>query len=288
MMPGTLKTLLNGLIDYAGLFPPAKLDLETALTNYVRYKGGEESWLVARFVIPATQLCDVAPLLSTAGPHRFSALLNADALDESLSAVSEFNTQNIGRLTVDSVELKPARSSVSDTVNRIGSVISNAEIFVEVELSDDVCSAIAEVAESGNAKVKFRTGGVTEDAFPSVEQLATGIAACATLGVPMKATAGLHHPVRHFNESVNTKMHGFLNVFCAACFAYELRLEAEALAPILGCEECSKFSFSDSEMCFGTHCLSNERIAAARSKALSFGSCSIEEPVDDLKSLGCW
>ena len=55
----TLRVLMNGLIDYAGLFPPAALDMATALRNYGAYRAGEYAWMLGRFVLPAARKGEV-------------------------------------------------------------------------------------------------------------------------------------------------------------------------------------------------------------------------------------
>ena len=37
-MHASLRILMEGLIDYAGLFPPASLDMPTAVRNYAAYR----------------------------------------------------------------------------------------------------------------------------------------------------------------------------------------------------------------------------------------------------------
>src|SRR5690349_13425946 len=59
-MSGPLSPLLSGIIDYAGLFPPAKLDLEPALDNYLRYIHGTEQWILGRFVCSVSKLPELA------------------------------------------------------------------------------------------------------------------------------------------------------------------------------------------------------------------------------------
>ena len=81
------------------------------------------------------------------------------------------------------------------------------------------------VLSAAGARAKVRTGGVTEGAFPASHALARFIQSCADAGVPFKATAGLHHPLRgeyrltYEPGSPHGMMFGFLNVFLAAAFA---------------------------------------------------------------------
>src|SRR6266568_7065121 len=56
----TLRSFLSGIIDYAGLFPPAGLDMQTAVNNYAEYRAGEDRELLGRFVVPASRLAEFA------------------------------------------------------------------------------------------------------------------------------------------------------------------------------------------------------------------------------------
>src|SRR5215813_2993183 len=51
-----LRALLNELIDYAGVFPPASLDMKTAVRNYSEYRAGDHAWMLGRFVLPVQKL----------------------------------------------------------------------------------------------------------------------------------------------------------------------------------------------------------------------------------------
>ena len=55
-MSATLRVLLGSIVDYAGLFPPARLPLDQAVRNYLRYRSEPESWMLGRFVLPAARL----------------------------------------------------------------------------------------------------------------------------------------------------------------------------------------------------------------------------------------
>jgi hypothetical protein len=151
---------------------------------------------------------------------------------------------------------------------------------VYVETTD--LTAIPELARRG-LRAKIRTGGVTADAFPSVDFIAKFIRACRDHGVIFKATAGLHHPLRcvkpltyEANAPTGT-MHGFVNVFMAAAIADRAE---EVLTT-------SEFSFDDAAASWRDVHVSTEEIATMRrTLAASFGSCSFEEPIVDLKELG--
>ena len=46
-----IETLLAGLIDYAGLYPPASLDMRAAVENYRQYRGGKHAFALGRFIV---------------------------------------------------------------------------------------------------------------------------------------------------------------------------------------------------------------------------------------------
>lgn len=133
---------------------------------------------------------------------------------------------------------------------------------------------------------KIRCGGVEAFQFPPTDYLAEAISFSRQNDVPLKFTAGLHHPVRHFNDSVQTKMHGFLNVFGASLLSYSKKLSEAELLEILNDENASNFSFRKSAFSWKTHSISLEELHMFRSLSVtSFGSCSFDEPVEDLQEL---
>jgi hypothetical protein len=133
---------------------------------------------------------------------------------------------------------------------------------------------------------KLRCGGRDESCFPSPEHVAGTIIACRDAGVPLKFTAGLHHPIRHFSTEVGTYMHGFINVFVAGVLALARRLGEEQLWPILEDEDRGDFGFDDAGLRWKDIAATTEEIVAARKQVVSFGSCSFDEPRDDLRKLG--
>jgi hypothetical protein len=253
----SVRPLLASLVDYAGLFPPAALPMPQAVENYARYRSSSEAWMLARFVVPASRL-DEFELCAPAEPWPLSVLI-AD-LDKDLERAVR------SRMPVDTVELK---------TNDIESAMRKVPLTMTPYFEISGVALIPAIAAAG-ARAKIRTGGVTEDAFPPAEHVARFITECARNRVRFKATAGLHHALRCFQpltyaaDSPSGWMFGFLNVFIAAAVA--LRGETD-LAPVLLEQSLDLHGVTESEM------------RAARDFAISFGSCSFEEPVAELKSL---
>jgi hypothetical protein len=132
---------------------------------------------------------------------------------------------------------------------------------------------------------KMRTGGVTADAFPTSAQIALALVTPATHQVPIKFTAGLHHPLRQYREEVQTKMHGFLNVLGAAVLAAEHQWDAAQTAAMLEDESADSFKFDDEFFAWRDWKIDLERLRDRRRCVISFGSCSFNEPREDLRAL---
>jgi hypothetical protein len=132
---------------------------------------------------------------------------------------------------------------------------------------------------------KLRTGGVTADAFPTSMQIAKALVTPATHQLPIKFTAGLHHPLRQYREEVQTKMHGFLNVLGAAVLAAEHRWDTNQTMMMLEDENVDSFSFTDDFFAWREWRIDTEQLQNRRRFVVSFGSCSFDEPREDLRAL---
>jgi hypothetical protein len=295
----SVTALLGEAIDYAGLFPPAGLDMAASARNFAKYTAGPASWALGRFIVPVSRLEEfnfaVADLAAKDGapPWRLSALGGSDPsadLDR-IKAFNRWHGERDARLTVaiDTVELKAATPElVSQAVRELD---ESLRVFFEIPIERDPADLVAAIAETRRS-AKVRTGGVTHDAFPTAGELARFLDAALRAGVPFKATAGLHHPVRgswpltYQRNAPRAMMHGFLNLFLCAAFMYDGmgREEAEAL---LAEGDGAAFRFDESGVEWKGRRVANEGIAAARRGfAVSFGSCSFEEPLGDLQKLG--
>ena len=292
--------LLRDLIDYAGLFPPASLAMAPSVANYDAYLRSEWNWILGRFVVPVARLAEFeeafaglpAPTPGTGfTTWRLSVLLGSDPVAD-VASIREFNARLAScssgrRAVVESVEVKVASP---EEIKRLSGIIP-AELATYFEVPLSTCAeCIAAVAGCGR-RAKIRTGGETADKFPAPENVVEFIRLCAAANVPFKATAGLHHPLRSVHrftyqpDSPSGIMHGFVNVFLAAAFL-RAGMETKLAVQLLEEQSADAFHFDSDGVGWREHRLSQHEIAAARrSFAVSFGSCSFTEPIDDLRSL---
>lgn len=285
-----LRVLLSGAIDYAGLFPPATLDMETAVQNYDSYRGGEYAWALGRFIVPVARLGEFErALLKTTmhGEKRWLVSVLASA-DPARDVATIFGFNKCQQAMIDTVEIKA--STIDDVKVVALAVPSLLATYIEISLDRDPAPVIAAIRASG-LRAKVRTGGVTHDAFPSSNDLARFIHKCATTRTPFKATAGLHHPLRaayrltYEPGSPIGMMYGFLNVFIASGVAYSGGTTVD-VAAVLEEQSASAFHLKDGEIGWGKYRIDVRTVASIRSELVaSFGSCSFTEPIDDLKSL---
>src|ERR1700686_3973567 len=292
--------LLRDLIDYAGLFPPASLAMASSVANYNAYLRSECSWILGRFVVPVARLAEFeeafaglpAPTPGTGfTTWRISVLLGSDPIAD-VAGIREFNARLASsssgrRAVIESVKVKVAGPA---EVKRLSGIIP-AELATYFEVPLSSCGESIAAAAGCGRRAKIRTGGETADKFPAPENVVEFIRLCAAANVPFKATAGLHHPLRSVHrftyqpDSPSGIMHGFVNVFLAAAFL-RAGMEAQLAVQLLDEQSADAFHFNADGVGWRQHRLSQREIAAARKGfAVSFGSCSFTEPIDDLNSL---
>jgi hypothetical protein len=304
--------MLNGIIDYAGLFPPARLDMSEAFTRFISHRSGRDGWMLSRYVCPAPRLSELGPLLGRLHdgdpPVRISVLGRGGATTEGfvsgvtadLEDMDRFRSVHGDRAIVDQYEVRlPDDTSalneiVASTLTSLDASSMSIVPFFEASLlagwRDTFPQAVAQVAEAcdgtGSAGIKIRCGGLDATAVPSPVAVAAAISACRRHGLPLKATQGLHHPVRHFDHGLETTVHGFLNLFVAGVLTFHGLLTEDQLLAIVGEEEASAFRFVDDGLVWRGHEADLDQITAGRTDGVtSFGSCSFTEPRDDLVAM---
>ena len=297
--PGVLESVqifLTGLIDYAGLFPPAELDMESAVRNYVSYRSGDYAWALGRFIAPIARLeeferiaQDFLPCDSGAGSWQVTVLCSPK-LEVDVRKVLDFNLRHSrsADMVIDAMEINireaeeigPARELVPEGI----------VVYFEVPVVSDPRDKVAEIGLTGG-RAKVRTGGTRAELVPATANLVRFIKTCSDADVPFKATAGLHHAVRsvqkftYDRDSASGIMHGFLNLFVAALFI-RAGLSCEKASMLMEEQSGAAFRFEREGISWRNHQIRNEQLREARNFAIAFGSCSFQEPIDDLKTLG--
>jgi hypothetical protein len=267
------RALLGRLIDHAALFPPASMDMPDAIEADRAARATDEAWMLDRFICPASRLGELP-----AGAPRLSVVLDGGEGD--LEAVAGAIAD--GR-EVELIEARIDPTWIPDTQGLVRSKLGEGvQVYWELPPGRGLRGAVAAVREAG-AGAKIRCGGVTAEAFPPVEAVAAFVAACRDARVRFKATAGLHHPIRHVEASTGFHMHGFLNLLAAAVFAHVDGLGEDELAALLAEEDSAVFSVDADGLAVHGHHAGAAAIAAARTELFAaYGSCSFSEPVEDL------
>jgi len=319
-MTESLRALLSGAIDYAGMFPPAGLTLEQALAKYRQHRAGPESWIVGRFVCPAEKLEALGATYSVERDGMLTAIVPWGDQEKIYEADLPMALTEVGVFPVvgaiDTLEfrwlgneLRSATAQVPLLMERsaIGhasaSVPYPVTMFVELppvetslskidwgRLARDSIRQLASYcvrtkSVDWQAGFKLRCAGTGN--VPSAASVAGVICACRDSGVFWKATAGLHHPFRHLDPALGVPVHGFINLLTAAVMADAHRLDVEQVQCILEDDDPWHFRFTNEALTWRELSATVPQIAGARERGLrSFGSCSIEEPWQDLTVLG--
>jgi len=290
----SLRALLIGIVDYAGLFPPSQLPMPQAVANYAAYKKSDYGWMLGRFVVSAARLGEFTEsarvfFADDREVWRLSVLAGAD-IYETVCQIEDFNRQHAPKVVCDALEVK---AETAYQIKEIAAAVTpSLKTYFEIPIEENLVDLIAALAVAGHC-AKIRTGGVTTDAFPPVEKITRFMRVCLAANVPFKATAGLHHPLRavkpltYAPDAPKGTMNGFLNVFLAAAFLHQ-DYQPKLINELLKDRRADNFLFTDDGVLWRQeHFISSLHIENLRIRnAISFGSCSFVEPVEDLREIG--
>ena len=281
------RTLLEGLLDDASLFPPGSLPMPAAVAAHVSHESAWFSDLTGPFVCPETRLAELDRAMTAANVPWIDLSLVVTGGADAVSAATDTVAAD-PRLRLRAIEVPAARdaqpaNAVADVAAALDNVpLAGAAGYIEYPLAaiadPEAAGPLLEVADQRGYRPKLRTGGVTPEAFPGEDTLAGCLAAVAGRRIPFKCTAGLHHAVRCTDDKAGLEQHGFLNVLLATGAAAGGAAVGE-IAAILGQRDRAAIAAA-------VGALDGETAAAIRWLFTSFGTCSTEEPVADLVSLG--
>ncbi len=290
----SVRALLAGIVDYAGLFPPSYLPMSEAVANYAAYKMSSYNWMLGRFIVPAARLGEFTErarefFTNDKDSWRLSVLASDD-IYTTVHKIEDFNAEYAPHVICDALEVK---AETSYEIKEIAEAVpSGLKTYFEISIGDTLADLISTLAIHGQ-HAKIRTGGVTENAFPSAENITRFMRVCLAANVPFKATAGLHHPLRcvkpltYEADAPEGAMNGFLNVFLAAAFLLQGH-PPKLINELLKDKRADNFLFSENGVLWRQeYFISTAQLRILRTRgAISFGSCSFAEPIDDLKEIG--
>ena len=271
---------LEGLLDYAGLYPPADLDMQSLVNNWASYLQSEDSWMLARLIVPSNRLDEFVECAKGLLPKpdeemwQLSVLLpsaSSDTFEDAVQATIDFNVTDCGAVA-NVVEFKASTTSEIDFALDV--LHDDLFPYIELPIDEDPRGLIA-CLSGAIAGAKVRTGGITPELYPSSQHLARFIHSCAVAGQAFKATAGMHHPQRTMNEIVGVVEYGFLSVLQASASASIREASLDEVEEILLSDTTDLATFSEAEL---------EQVRAELFNSL--GSCSFDDPRIDLRNMG--
>ncbi|HET9133070.1 MAG TPA: hypothetical protein VFN90_02120 [Gemmatimonadales bacterium] len=280
-----MRDVFAGIVDYAGLFPPASLTMADAVARYAEYRQSPDAWMLGRFVLAGSRLAELAASrLDVDGVWPLSAVLGAHIPNE-VAQVEAFLARESHRFAVEAIE---TRVTAPGQVLVLGEQVpAKWERYFEVPNEGSYSKLVQAIGEVG-AFAKIRTGGTQAAQFPEPEQLTRFLIAITAHGVRFKATAGLHHPLRgeypltYAPDAERAMMYGFVNLLLATAELVRSG-DGEVAQAIL--EEATPGAIAVAEDAItwrDTRYEAAELRAVRDAHFVGFGSCSFREPVDEL------
>ena len=279
--PPGIRPLFAKLVDDAAVFPPGNAPMPAAVRGYLDAIAGEHAGLVGVFLCPASRLPEMIVEVVKAKPAEPVpiSLVVDNGLGGVPKAVSTVESRrNMLRLRmvemrapsdVDATWLERVSEFVPEDVIRVVEPIRPTQVDRTAWLD-----GVRRVARYG-CWPKLRCGGLRAGAFPTVTDVVDFLAAVCAENVPFKATAGLHHAVRYQDEQTGFVHHGFLNLMAGVARTLAGRDAAPAVE-----------STDPGSLVAELNDMPDSTARAVRQTFASYGSCSLDEPIDDLSKLG--
>lgn len=268
---------LGRLLDDAAVFPPGSAPLTEAVAAHRRHRTAWYADLVGPLLLPVSALAGLPTLLTTDEPLMVGAVG-----DVPIARLPELLDRVDPRIRVRQLEAPVAKRG-EDPQPGLAELFALAAhrpelaVYAEIPLTWGLLRALDTVARERAAghriAVKFRTGGLAAELFPTPVELAAVICACRDRDLPFKLTAGLHHAVRHIDPETGFTHHGFVNVLVATAAAMGGG-EVTEVAELLAATEATLIEPA------------RQLRDQPRRLWCGFGSCSVLDPVTDLIRLG--
>lgn len=273
--------IVRGLVDDAAVFPPGDAAPDDAVAEHVRRRATWYAPLVGGFVFPSTRIEELRRAVGGHDGEPLCLLLTVpggtETVGEAVAAAQSVPHVELGEVQVP-LRGERLERDAKELCSRLEEVLAaGVRARVEIPLRADWREALDALGTT-ECQVKLRTGGVVREAFPSARALAEAVVACVERSLNVKCTAGLHRALAHGDPATGFEYHGFVNVLLAV---HEARRAAspDAVAQVLT-------DRSEAQMRSALAQLRSADVEGIRETFVSFGSCSIQEPLADLGALG--
>jgi hypothetical protein len=268
--------LFRHLIDDAALFPPGNAPMEAAVPGHLALRTGPLSDLVGPFLCPASRIPELRAALPEDRSLEVGVIVDTgvDSVTEAVAGAHADDRLRTVMLEVPVPAGSDLAAGAARVLEQVERSVPEVRLHVELPRSAGWREALDVLAGAGRG-AKLRTGGLTQELFPSDAELAAFVLACRERAVPFKCTAGLHHAVRYTDPDTGFRHHGVLNILVATARAVTNARVEQALA-------------EDRPDALAAEAAAIDPATAAATRALfaSYGSCSVDEPVADLRALG--
>jgi hypothetical protein len=281
-------TLLRGIVDYAGMFPPAALPPVESIARYRRHRLGDQSWLLGGLVLSARSVADLDPGVLDLGEGGAVSIVVATDRPTDVAVATELIGRGVTGTPAFAIEFPVV---APPDIQRLKSDLpEHVRVFFEAPVDEHLDARLDAIARC-DAYAKVRTGGVTPSAFPSADRLVRFFRGCADRRIGCKATAGLHHALTgryslsYERGSQLGDMFGFLNVCVAAALVDAGTTDTDCIAALRE-SSLGAFVFEEGGLAWRGHRWGIHELASLRRhRFLSFGSCSFDEPVEELRRI---
>ncbi len=302
--PKSIQYLLRSAIDYAGTFPPARLSLQKALKEASDFQTHSSYWWLSTrmaLLVQDLQNLDHKKLETREGTAMaFTAIASRDSsingeaflksVQTDLNWLQKFKESSSPH-RVNAYEIKlPQQKDLEGLLMKVRRAyipeMADVQPIFEIGFSepwnlrlDVVAKSLSEwITDKVHPAVKLRTGG---EKVPDPEILSNLLSTCASQGLAIKATQGLHGAITHGGS------YGFINLLTSIHFHWALQKEGfgrEQIGKMLRDENPKSFHFDDAQIAWGKYRLNLEAIQATKKDHRAcFGSCSLREPEHSLK-----
>lgn len=326
-MIASLKQLLSNAVNYSGVLPPTKLNLREAVGNYVDFSHSKYAWMLGNFVIPYDQLSDLSNFADRRhqlkGPFSICVLgPETESLDKFKGIMSlidkeirKVHSGYPGEVRTNIMELKLPLASIEnlnpeELVKALEVVVKSSSesrllphrVFFEVPGSFDAekTKKVTKVIAVHNKSIlkrkidnylfsglKINFNPTNGSRPPSAKYLAEVLLYARDANVAVRFSGTENTPFPSYNYTIQSHVHGFINILTASMLAYTQDLNLEEMIEVLEDKNPENFIFKEAYLGWREWAAPVMEVKMLRMLSItSMNLSSFTPPIHGLKELG--